>query len=133
MTVPFPAGLIARKPYQVRQTDVRSNNCQGHVSNGNCVSNPQWDMPNTNWWTWGIGVSRYNPGYDFAGGTTTTDQPWTSANSYFYGSYSSAIKGTLDDQTRSFNNCNCSNVGSMLGNCYTNCNCNCACACDCRD
>ena len=32
--------------------DDRASNCNGYVGNGNCQSNPNWTLPNGNWWEW---------------------------------------------------------------------------------
>lgn len=105
--------------------DDRVNNCAGYIPNGNCLGDPQWTPPNGDWWTWGLGFSPANPGYDFAGGQTISYQPVSVG--FVHGSYNLAadeIGGA--EYRRNYNNCNC---GSF--NCYSNCNCNCNCACDC--
>jgi hypothetical protein len=105
--------------------DDRVNNCAGYIPNGNCFGDAQWTPPNGDWWTWGLGFSPGNPGYDFAGGQTIGYQAVSVG--FVYGSYNLAadeIGGA--EYRRNYNNCNC---GSF--NCYSNCNCNCNCACDC--
>ena len=44
-------------------------------------------MPNGNWWSWGLGLAYRNPGYDFAGGSSVTNQPVSQINERVYGSY----------------------------------------------
>ena len=106
--------------------DDRANNCTGYLPNGNCLGNLQWNPPNGNWWTWGLGFGPANPsGYDFAGGSSVTNQPVSVA--FIYGSYTlTADEIGGGEYRRTYNNCNCGGF-----NCYSNCNCNCNCACDC--
>jgi len=104
-------------------------NCAGVIPNGNCFSNTFWSMPNANWWTWGVGLSYRNPGYDFAGGSSTTNQTISQTNERIYGSYYLLrTEVGFDVQRRDWKNCNCGQT-----NCYTNCNCNCNCNCDCSN
>ena len=106
--------------------DDRANNCRGSFATNNCNGDLKWNPPNTSWWTWtGVtGVSRGNPsGFDFAGGTTSANNPFSYAYVYdAYYVYADEIGGT--EYHRNYNNCNCGTF-----NCYTNCNCNCNCAC----
>jgi len=108
--------------------DDRINNCRGSFANGNCNGNPQYTPPNTSWWTWtGVtGLTRGNPSnYDFGGGTTSVNTPFTSSYVYdAYYVYADEIGGS--EQHRNYNNCNCGTF-----NCYTNCNCDCNCDCNC--
>lgn len=104
-------------------------NCAGTVPNGNCQGNPHWSMPNANWWSWGLGLGYVNPGYDFAGGSSTTNQPLSQVNQKIYGSYYLLrTEVGFDVQRRDWKNCNCGAT-----NCYANCNCNCNCNCDCSN
>lgn len=104
-------------------------NCAGTIPNGNCQSNTAWSMPNANWWSWGLGLSYVNPGYDFAGGSATTNQPISQTNERIYGSYYLLrTEVGFDVQRRDWKNCNCGAT-----NCYSNCNCNCNCNCDCAN
>lgn len=106
--------------------DDRANNCSGYLPTGNCLGNPQWNPPNGNWWTWGLGFTPSNPGYDFAGGSSISYQAVSVG--FVYGAYALAadeIGGA--EYRRSYNNCNC---GAF--NCYSNCNCNCDCNCNCN-
>lgn len=102
-------------------------NCAGVIPNGNCFGNTTWSMPNANWWSWGLGIAYRNPGYDFAGGAATTNQPVSQTNERIYGSYYLLrTEVGFDVQRRDWWNCNCGQT-----NCYSNCNCNCNCNCDC--
>jgi hypothetical protein len=107
----------------------RINNCAGLIANGNCQSNNQWDMPNGDWWSWGLGLSYANPsGFDGAGGWTTTNQGLSQVNVRINGSYSLFQQQVgFDVQRRNWQNCNCGPT-----NCYSNCNCNCNCNCACN-
>lgn len=104
-------------------------NCAGTVPNGNCLGDPQWSMPNANWWSWGLGLTHGNPSnFDFVGGTSTANQPVSQVNQRVNGPF--ALLRTevgFDVQRRDWKNCNCG-----VTNCFTNCNCNCNCACDCN-
>jgi len=108
--------------------DNRVNNCNGYLPNGNCKGNAQYDLPNGNWWTWGVtgvptGNCANNGSYDGAGGNTSTLRAITYGLNYAaYGLTADEIGGS--EYTRTFTNCNC---GAF--NCRTNCNCNCACNC----
>lgn len=102
-------------------------NCAGTVPNGNCQGDGLWSMPNANWWSWGLGLGYVNPGYDFAGGSSVTNQPIGQVNQRIYGSYYLLrTEVGFDIQRRDWRNCNCGAT-----NCYTNCNCNCNCDCNC--
>lgn len=104
-------------------------NCAGIIPNGNCLGNTSWSMPNANWWSWGLGLAYRNPGYDFAGGSSTTNQPVSQTNERIYGSYYLLrTEVGFDVQRRDWKNCNCGQT-----NCYSNCNCNCNCNCDCTN
>jgi hypothetical protein len=108
----------------------RINNCAGTVPNGNCLGNSTWDMPNANWWTWGLGLTHGNPfGYDGVGGTQTANYPVSQTNTPNYGAYSRTAQDSsgFDIYTRTWQNCNCGAT-----NCIINCNCNCNCDCNCR-
>ena len=96
----------------------------GYIPTGNCFSNPRYFPPNTSWWTWGLPLTYYNPGFDFAGGRQVTNQP-VGTPGYIYSSYYelyNEIAGS--EQHRNYAVCNCGNF-----NCFNNCNCNCACNC----
>lgn len=107
-------------------------NCAGIVPNGNCQGNPDWSMPNAEWWSWGLGLGYGNPsGFDFAGGSSVTNQPVSQTNQQIYGSYYLLrTEVGFDVQRRDWRNCNCG-ATNCYSNCNCNCNCACACACDC--
>lgn len=113
-------------------------NCAGVVPNGNCHSNAQWAMPNTNWWSWGLGLAYGNPNHwDFAGGASTQNTPIAQINQPIYGAYSLLrTEVGFDVQRRNWQNCNCGET-NCYSNCHCACNCNCgdcncgACNCDC--
>jgi len=107
--------------------DDRANNCNGYLGNGNCHGNPQWNPPNGNWWEWGLGIGRYNPGYDFAGGYSDTLQPIGVSFNYD-GYYQAADEIGGLEYRRNYRNCNCGTF-NCITNCNCNCNCNCACTC----
>jgi hypothetical protein len=134
MSIPFPANWIAKKPLQQYNVDTQINNCVTWLPNGNCNSNSKYNMPSASPWTWsGVsGLSLYNPGYDFAGGTSISYSSITATNSATYTTTATKVLGTLQETDRNYNNCNCnSGYGTGVYACYTNCNCNCACACCC--
>lgn len=106
--------------------DDRANNCSGYLPNGNCLGNAQWNPPNGNWWTWGLGFGPANPGYDFAGGQSVSYQP-VSVGFVYGGYYLAADEIGGGEYLRIYNNCNCGGF-----NCYSNCNCNCDCNCNCN-
>mgnify|MGYP003341117523 FL=1 len=110
-------------------------NCRGYLPNGNCLSNPQYTVPNGNWWTWGVsgigaGLCGNPGGYDFAGGTTSAYYA-VSVNLVYDAYYELYNRVRGSEQHRGYSHCNCNSGFNSVGNCYTNCNCNCACACDC--
>ena len=119
---------ILRTSRQSEYADNQVGNCQGLIPNGNCNTDPNWLMPDANWWTWGLGLSPGNPnGYDFAGGQTTTNTPVPTVNAGIFGGYYLQDNEVgYDVNWRDWSNCNCGPT-----NCYSNCNCNCNCACDC--
>lgn len=131
----IPVQFMTKRPLEAQTIDTRVSNCADWLPTGNCNSNAQWDMPNNQPWTWS-GVSniyRTNPGFDFAGGTTTGDQNMTATNTRNYSTTSSPILGPVQQTNRNVKNCNCNGAHAAgFYNCYTNCNCNCACNCDCN-
>lgn len=126
--------------------DDRATNCGGILASGNCSGDSYWNIPDTDWWTWpGIGGSASNrsagsilasnptnPGYDFAGGQTTSNTPIADSqvNTRHYTSSYSVLYDTpaVEVQRRTYSNC----TTGVTVNCYSNCNCNCACACACN-
>lgn len=121
---------ILHRTREILYLEQQVANCAGTVPNGNCHSNPQWAMPNANWWSWGLGLAYGNPDHwDFAGGASTSNNPVTQINQPIYGAYSLLrTEVGFDVQRRNWQNCNCGAT-----NCYSNCHCNCNCACaDCN-
>jgi translation elongation factor P/translation initiation factor 5A len=128
------------RPRRATYEDVRVANCTGSIPNGNCAGNVFWDMPNGNWWTWGIsgvpggncqqGAGNANCSnnlYSWASGASYGNCTFGWPQSYIYSGYSLIeTRDGVDRYQRTLRNCNC---GSW--NCYTNCNCNCACNCTC--
>jgi hypothetical protein len=120
---------ILHRTREILYEEQQVANCAGIIPNGNCLSNTSWSMPNADWWNWGLGLSYVNPGYDFAGGSSTTNQPVSQTNERIYGSYYLLrTEVGFDVQRRDWKNCNCGQT-----NCYSNCNCNCNCNCDCTN
>ena len=127
--------------------DTRVQNCSGLIQGGNCAGDSYWHMPDGDWWDYpGIGGSAsnrnagsiltsnpINPGYDFVGGQTTTNQPIAAPNvntrSYTTGYTTIVDQPAVEVQERLYNNCS----AGVSYNCYSNCNCACACNCDCGD
>jgi hypothetical protein len=114
-------------------TDDHANNCRGYLPNGNCYGNPQYDVPNGNWWTWGlVNCLCANPaGFDGAGGVTYAYYP-VSVNYVYDGYYTlyDRIRGA--EIHRNYSHCNCNSGLYGVGNCQSNCNCNCDCDCACN-
>ena len=109
------------------------NNCRGYLPGGNCYGNGAWDVPNGNWWTWGVvNCLCGNPGgFDGAGGVTYAYYP-VSVN-YVYDAYYllyDRVRGP--EYHRGYGHCNCNSGFNAVGNCQSNCNCNCACDCACN-
>lgn len=118
---------ILHRTREVVYLEQQVANCAGTVPNGNCQSDSLWSMPNANWWSWGLGLGYVNPGYDFKGGSSVTNQPIGQVNQRIYGGYYLLrTEVGFDVQRRDWMNCNCGAT-----NCYTNCNCNCNCDCNC--
>ena len=117
-------------------TDVKADNCRGYLPAGNCAGNLQYNVPNGNWWTWGIAgvptTNCLNPnGYDFAGGRSSAF--YSVSVNYVYDSYYELYSRVgSGDRYRNYSHCNCVSGLNGVGNCYNNCNCNCACDCDCN-
>jgi hypothetical protein len=123
---------IAQLVRYTTYTDDLAANCRGYLPNGNCAGNANWNPPNSNWWTWGVGVNclcTNAVGYDFAGGQTNCNYYGVSINLVYDAYYElyNRIRGS--DIHRNYSNCNC--VGGSGFGSYNNCNCNCACDCAC--
>jgi len=114
-------------------TDDHASNCRGYLPGGNCYGNAQYDVPNGNWWTWGlVNCLCANPaGFDGAGGVTYAYYP-VSVNYVYDGYYTlyDRIRGA--EIHRNYSHCNCNSGLYGVGNCQSNCNCNCNCDCDCN-
>ena len=136
-----PFGIFNNSGYDVSQlirfttyTDDLGN-CRGYLPTGNCLGSSSYQVPNGNWWTWGVsGISTAitgNPGgFDFASGKTSAY--YTVSTNLVYDAYYelyNRVRGS--DQHRGYSHCNCNSGYNSVGNCYTNCACNCDCACDC--
>ena len=132
-----------------RYVDQRAANCAGLLQNGNCAGDPYWMPPDGNWWNYpGIGGSASNrsqgtimalnptnPGYDFAGGQTTSN----TALATWAVPVRTAYAVVSDTELEAVHRRSITGFGHGTGgpgdghyNCYSNCNCNCACACDCN-
>lgn len=130
---------------RIEHRDTRVQNCSGLIQGGNCGSDPYWHMPDGSWWNYpGIGGSAgnrdagsiltsdpYNPGFDFAGGQATTNDPIpggdVNVRSYTTGYTTVVDKPAVEVKERLYNNCS----AGVTYNCYSDCNCACACACAC--
>ena len=109
-------------------------NCRGYLPTGNCQGSSTYQVPNGNWWTWGVtGIGTGlcgNPG-SFNG--TLTGAYYAVSVNYVYDAYYelyNRIRGS--EQHRGYSDCNCNSGYNTIGNCYSNCNCNCDCACACN-
>lgn len=122
-----PATILTTVRTRVDQ-DLRINNCMGLIPNGNCNSNPVWDMPDANWWSWGTpAITRNTGSWDNPNPTKIVNTPLTQINVKNYGAYTLyQSQVAYDIYRRNAQNCNCGPA-----NCYTNCNCNCNCATNC--
>lgn len=142
--------FIAKSPLQnIGNVDTTVNNCGGWTPNSNCSANPNWAMPNGNWWSFPFSVTVLNPsGYTFGsgygdmpncgGGSSISYNALTTTNSPNVVSSTVQKLGVHERTARDVNNCNCGPTGTpAAANCYSNCNCstacncNCNCACDC--
>ncbi|UTW51491.1 hypothetical protein KFF05_16560 [bacterium SCSIO 12827] len=131
-----------------RRVDVRVENCTGLLKNGNCAGDPFWMPPDGAWYTWpGIGGTASNrnggtimaqnptnPGFDFAGGQTTSNTDIVDWNAPQRTAYAITSDDTLtvvkQREVTGFGQ-GAGGAGDDNYNCYSNCNCNCACACAC--
>ena len=131
-----------------RHVDIRVENCTGLLKNGNCAGDPYWMPPDGAWYTWpGIGgtptnrnggtimaQNPTNPGFDFAGGQTTSNTDLADWNAPQRTTYAVTSDGALtvvkQREVTGFGQ-GTGGGGSAAYNCYSNCNCNCACVCAC--
>tara|TARA_R100001129_G_scaffold160258_1_gene124760 strand:+ start:2137 stop:3366 length:1230 start_codon:yes stop_codon:yes gene_type:complete len=131
-----------------RHVDIRVENCTGLLKNGNCAGDPYWMPPDGAWYTWpGIGgtptnrnggtimaQNPTNPGFDFAGGQTTSNTDLADWNVPQRTAYAVTSDGALtvmkQREVTGFGQ-GTDGAGSAAYNCYSNCNCNCACVCAC--
>ena len=109
-------------------TDDKANNCRGYLPTGNCLANTLYNVPNGNWWTWGVSsVPTSNCGNPSSfNGPSYTNTLFPVSVAYVYDSYYelyNRVRGS--DQHRNYSHCNCNSGQNTVGNCYTNCNCNC--------
>jgi hypothetical protein len=108
-------------------------NCRGYLPTGNCGGNTLYQVPNGNWWTWGVtGISTSLCGNPSSYNGTLTGTYYTVSVAYVYDAYYelyNRIRGS--EQHRGYSHCNCNSGVNSVGNCYSACNCNCDCVCNC--
>jgi hypothetical protein len=104
-------------------------NCRGYLPTGNCGGNTLYQVPNGNWWTWGVtGISTSLCGNPGSYNGSLSSSYYSVSVAYVYDSYYQLydrIRGS--EQHRGYSHCNCNSGFNSIGNCYSACNCNCNC------
>jgi hypothetical protein len=98
-------------------------NCRGYLPTGNCFGNTLYQVPNGNWWTWGVtGISTTLCGNPGSFGSPSTSSYYSVSVAYVYDAYYQLYERIYgSDQHRGYSHCNCNSGYNSVGNCYTNC------------